>query len=144
MDRKDFIRQCSWACVGLTLGGALLAGCGSHKGIIATRHGDHYVIPKSAFWSEESQRFRNYVIITNDELVFPICVFRKQDETFSALLMECSHQGAELQAFGDRLQCPAHGSEFNQDGVPLNAPADRKLRTFTCTTENDNLLISLR
>lgn len=144
MERKEFIQTCGMACLGFALGGALLTSCGSHKGITATRLGDHYQFPQSTFWNEETQRFRNYVIITNDELVFPICVFRKQDQTYSALLMECSHQGAELQAFGNRLQCPAHGSEFDTDGNPLGAPADRKLRTFSCTLENDNILISLR
>ena len=31
--------------------------------------------------------------------------------------MKCTHQGAELQASGDVLQCPAHGSEFNNQGT---------------------------
>jgi nitrite reductase/ring-hydroxylating ferredoxin subunit len=84
------------------------------------------------------------VIISNDELVFPICVFRKSETEYSALLMECSHQGAELQVYGDRLQCPAHGSEFDREGNPLNAPADKVLRKFQCLVSDNSIKISLR
>ena len=47
--------------------------------------------------------------------------------------MQCTHQGAELQASGDMLQCPAHGSEFNNKGTVTNGPADTDLRTFPVT-----------
>jgi nitrite reductase/ring-hydroxylating ferredoxin subunit len=144
MDRKVFLKQCGWACIGITLGGGLLASCTNHQAIVAVREGDFFTIPKSSFWSEENQKFKRYVIISNDELVFPICVFRKSETEYSALLMECSHQGAELQVYGDRLQCPAHGSEFDREGNPLNAPADKVLRKFQCLVSDHSIKISLR
>jgi len=58
--------------------------------------------------------------------------------------MRCTHQGAELQVFGDKFQCPAHGSEFNSNGGIQNGPADMKLRTFAITIENNQLKISLK
>jgi Rieske Fe-S protein len=58
--------------------------------------------------------------------------------------MRCPHQGAELQVFGDRLQCPAHGSEFNDKGVVKTGPADTNLRTFPVSINKDQLLISLK
>jgi Rieske Fe-S protein len=58
--------------------------------------------------------------------------------------MRCTHQGTELQVFGDKLQCPAHGSEFNNSGAVQNGPADIKLRTFPVTLDNHQLKISLK
>jgi Rieske Fe-S protein len=57
--------------------------------------------------------------------------------------MKCTHQGTELQVFGDRLQCPAHGSEFTLDGNVKNGPADTALRTFPVIKENKTLKIDL-
>jgi len=58
--------------------------------------------------------------------------------------MRCPHQGEELQVFGDRLECPAHGSEFNNKGIVQNGPADSNLRTFPVTIINNQLNISLK
>jgi Rieske Fe-S protein len=60
------------------------------------------------------------------------------------MLMVCTHQGAELQVFGDKLQCPAHGSEFSNRGVLENGPANRDLRKFPIVIENNTLKISLK
>jgi nitrite reductase/ring-hydroxylating ferredoxin subunit len=70
-------------------------------------------------------------------------VYRFADDDYKALLMKCTHQGTELQVFGDRLQCPAHGSEFTNNGAVQNGPADRPLRTFTVSVENDSIKIRL-
>ena len=58
--------------------------------------------------------------------------------------MQCAHQGAELQASGDVLTCPAHGSEFNNKGVVTNGPASRNLRTFPVTITDNVLFIDMR
>jgi Rieske Fe-S protein len=58
--------------------------------------------------------------------------------------MQCSHQGAELQASGDRLTCPAHGSEFDNKGFAQQGPADQALRSFPTTINGETLFIDLR
>lgn len=87
--------------------------------------------------------FRSYVVAQNEKLEYPICVYRFSESDFSAVLMRCTHQGTELQVFGDRLQCPAHGSEFNSTGAVQNGPADKNLRRFILAKENDMLKIDL-
>jgi nitrite reductase/ring-hydroxylating ferredoxin subunit len=77
-------------------------------------------------------------------LKFPVCVYRFSETSYTALYMRCPHQGAELQVFGDRLQCPAHGSEFDDKGVVKTGPADTNLRTFPVSINKDQLLISLK
>ncbi|GAW87970.1 hypothetical protein FPS14_contig00001-0044 [Flavobacterium psychrophilum] len=58
--------------------------------------------------------------------------------------MKCTHQGAELQAFGDKLQCAAHGSEFNNKGIVESGPASSDLKKFPIIIENNTLKISLK
>lgn len=89
------------------------------------------------------KKIARYVVAQNDTLEYPVCVFRDSESEFTALLMRCTHQGTELQVFGDRLQCPAHGSEFTTKGLAQNGPADTNLRRFKVLVENDRLKIDL-
>lgn len=88
--------------------------------------------------------FRPFIIVRNDALQYPICVYRIDDSEYRALWMQCTHQGAELQASGQFLQCPAHGSEFSNNGKITNGPADRDLRAFQVTVTKNELFIDLR
>ena len=88
--------------------------------------------------------YRSYIIVRNEELKFPICVYRFNDAEYSALWMECAHQGAEVQVAGSYLQCPAHGSEYDNRGHVTNGPATRDLRTFPVAVSNNQLFIDLR
>jgi Rieske Fe-S protein len=58
--------------------------------------------------------------------------------------MRCTHQGAELTAYGDKLVCSAHGSEFDNKGNVQNAPAEKPLKTFPVFIDNKTLKISLK
>lgn len=84
------------------------------------------------------------MVVQNDILQYPVCVYRINENEYTALWMQCTHQGAELQVFGDKLQCPAHGSDFTNTGIVQSGPADRKLRTFPVTIEANQLKISLK
>jgi len=84
------------------------------------------------------------LVVGNDVLLFPICVDRFSDNDYSAIWMQCAHQGAELNVAGDYLQCPAHGSEYDNRGKVTNGPADRDLRTFPVAIDNNQLFIDLR
>ncbi len=88
--------------------------------------------------------YSSFIIVRNDALQYPICVYRFNEDEYSALWMKCTHQGAELQASGDVLQCAAHGSEFNNRGMVRNGPAISNLRTFPVTVNQDRVFIDLR
>jgi nitrite reductase/ring-hydroxylating ferredoxin subunit len=129
------------------MGGALFApfleGCASSKVITGTISNSDLVVPLDAF-SMKGGKYRSYVVVQHEQLSYPICLYRFSEDRYSALLMRCTHQGTELQVFGDRLQCPAHGSEFNNRGVVQNGPADTNLRTFPVTIQNNQINISLK
>jgi nitrite reductase/ring-hydroxylating ferredoxin subunit len=138
MNRKQFIVKCGLCAMGLPV---VLAGCAGTRYVTVPIEGDSLVVPTSSF-STEKQTLK-YIVVQNDRLEYPVCVYRFADDDYKALLMKCTHQGTELQVFGDRLQCPAHGSEFTNNGAVQNGPADRPLRTFTVSVENDSIKIRL-
>lgn len=145
MDRKEFVLTCGKSCLGLIGLSLLTEGCAGTKYFSAPLEGSHLVIPLTTFISEKegSPQFLRYIVVENPKLEYPICVYRDSAASFQALLMRCTHQGTELQVFGDRLQCPAHGSEFTNKGDVANGPADTALRTFPVTVRSEQLLIDL-
>jgi Rieske Fe-S protein len=92
----------------------------------------------------EVAAYRACVVVSHDELRFPIAVFRHGPAEFSALWLECSHLGNELQVIGEALHCPAHGSEFSSRGAVTSGPADVPLRKFPVTIDRQYLFIDLR
>ena len=121
MQRRKFIKKCSTGCLGVMAGGLLLEGCASSRYISGTLESSYLTIPKNTFLKQDNS-FLKYVVVQNESLQYPIAVFRINPNEYKAVLMKCTHLGAELQVFGDRLQCPAHGSEFTRSGSVQNGP----------------------
>ncbi len=143
MKRKEFIKTCGLACISGGLLSGVLQSCNPSKIISGNIEGDQLVISLKYFKSKSSSE-NNYVIVRNQKLKFPICVYELDQNNYSALLMQCTHKGAELQAFGNKLQCPAHGSEFTNTGKVTHGPAEKNLRSLTVSLQNDHLKISLK
>jgi Rieske Fe-S protein len=146
MDRRKFIATSCLSCIS---GGLLLAleGCSTaSKLIMADIAGSDMIVPLSEFKQKKGSKkeFRQYLVVQNDLLKYPICIYRFSDTQYQALWMRCTHQGTELQVFGDKMQCPAHGSEFNNLGEVVNGPAAIPLRTFPVTISDQQLKISLK
>lgn len=147
MDRKKFIKRCGHACIGGLFIPSVLQGCSSMKLISKNRvnaeiEGTDLLIPLSSF--EVGEQKRLYIIAQHPMLKYPICVYRFGEEEYTALVMACTHQGTELQVFGERLACPAHGSEFNSKGGVENGPAEESLRSLPVRMEAERLKISLK
>lgn len=123
----------------------LLESCESTRVLASPIEGSFMLVPLTAFQivHRKKIRYKKYVVVQNEQLQFPICIFRLSATEYSAIYMRCSHQGAELQVFGDTLQCPAHGSEFNNTGTVRTAPATEALRRFPVTLENNQLKVNL-
>jgi Rieske Fe-S protein len=146
MNRKEFMKKCGLACAGGSVFTVFLQGCGSTKIVSAAMTGSDLVLAATEFevLKKDQVHFRNYVVVQNDQLEYPVCVYRTSSTTYTALWMKCTHQGTELQAFGDKLHCPAHGSEFNKQGGVENGPAANPLRTFPVALVDGQLKISLK
>ncbi len=143
MERKTFLKTCGLACFSAPLLASLLDSCSGSKIITGKIEESNLLVPLASFESGNNS-FRKYVIAQPDELKYPICIYRFSESEYTALLMKCTHQGTQLEVFGERLECPAHGSEFNDKGIVMEEPADRNLRTFPVTIQKNQLYISLR
>lgn len=132
MDRRNFIAA---SCIGCMSGGLMLSileGCSTSKIISASIIGSDLIVllPDFRMGKRDKTKFKEYVVVQNERLQYPICIYRFDENNYQALWMKCTHQGTELQVFGDKLQCPAHGSAFNDHGKVENGPANAPLRTF--------------
>ena len=146
MDRRKFIKNSCTACLSATVLAALLSSCQATRYISGALGKDSITVSADEFIIKQNNKtgFRSFLIVRNDALQYPICVYRFNENEYSALWMRCTHQGTELQASGDRLQCPAHGSEFDNKGVVKTGPADKALRSFPVTVSNNQIFIDLR
>jgi Rieske Fe-S protein len=97
-----------------------------------------------SYLKKDQPMIRKYIIVKNESLTFPVYLYRFSDNEYSAVLMECTHQGAELSASGDHLHCPSHGSEFDNKGVLSQGPAEKNLRSFKVSADNEKIFIDLR
>jgi len=146
MNRRDFIVNSCAACLGATAVSGLLSSCSTTRYTSGTIGKDGISVSADEFKLNKKGKggYRPFIIVRNESLQYPIYVYRFGETEYSAVWMRCTHQGAELQASGDQLQCSAHGSEFNNKGKVTGGPADRDLRSFPVTVNNNELFIDLR
>ena len=146
MERRKFLKNSCTACLSATVLAGVLSSCSPTRYINGTLGKDGLTVDTNGFIIKQNIKtsHRLFIIVRNDALQYPICVYRFSEKEYSALWMRCTHQGTELQAAGDYLQCTAHGSEFDNKGTVKNGPADRNLRNFPVTVSNNQLFIDLR
>jgi Rieske Fe-S protein len=145
MDRKQFIRQCGFTCLGAVGTSVLIQSCTGAKQINAPLRNNQLEVALSSFiiQGKGTAQYKRYVVVHNEQLNYPIVVYRNGDNDYTALLLRCSHQYNELNVSGELLSCPAHGSEFDSKGNVVNGPADTQLRSFPVTKDNQHLYIQL-
>jgi Rieske Fe-S protein len=145
MDRRTFTQSCL-SCLAGAFVAPVLSACQSTHYASGTMEADGITVLRSEFsyLKKEQLMTRQYIIVRNDRMEFPIYLYRASDSEYSAVLMKCTHQGAELNASGDHLQCPSHGSEFNNKGLVVGGPAENNLRSFKVSAGNEKIFIDLR
>lgn len=146
MERKTFIKTCGLTCLGGSLVSTLLQGCASANYYAQnTITESRITVKKTEFVTLEKEKTvqRKYVLVRTEKTAHPICLYKTSDDQYTALLMECTHKGCELQPHGEYLTCPCHGSEFSNKGVVQNPPAEENLKSFQTITDNENIYIQL-
>jgi Rieske Fe-S protein len=146
MKRREFIISSCSACLSASVLAGLLTSCKTTQYVSGKLNQDGLIVDAEDFKINQNGKtsYRSYIVVRNEELKFPVCVYRFSDTDYSALWMQCAHQGAEVQVSGSYLQCPAHGSEYDNRGRVTNGPATRDLRAFPVTVTNNQLFIDLR
>jgi Rieske Fe-S protein len=144
MYRRHFIKESCAACLSLTAFSVLLTDCSPTHYVSGKLNKDGLILNKDEFKVDNKGSYSSFIVVRNDSLLFPICVYRFSDQDYSAIWLKCAHQGAEVNVIGDRLECPAHGSQYSNRGQVTHGPATNNLRTFPVAVRNEELFIDLR
>ena len=73
----------------------MLQSCNSTKQLTGKITGDDIIVPLRDFETRNGNNiyFKKYIVVQNDILQYPICVYRFNENEFAALWMRCTHQG---------------------------------------------------
>ncbi len=141
MQRRDFLRSscttCLLAASGWMLPAIALTGCGpAAYQVFSTEERENQIeVPADAFAKGP------LVLVRPKGWFYSIALRKHEDNTYSALLLKCTHQDNQLTASSDSFSCSLHGSTFNKEGRVTKGPAERPLKTFAVTTNVKQLII---
>ncbi len=146
MERRDFLKNCVLACGAGAVLSVALAGCKSIYEATSTLDNNRLKLKRTEFTDTEGQQ-RTFVLLRSEKLEFPIALYKKSHpelaDVFTALSTKCTHSGCEVKPNNVSLVCPCHGSEFSNKGAVMNPPAERDLKQYTVTTDNENIFVQL-
>lgn len=139
MERRAFIKGACGICL-LGAAGMLvpsLSSCGSTKSSVykADIKDNQVSIPLSLFAETPLQQLRPKGWLYN------IAVHLRDDKTYHAMLMKCTHMDFGLTVTGSGFVCSQHGSAFDKEGQVKKGPAGQQLTQYRTEVKGDNLII---
>lgn len=142
MNRNTFLKLISSTC--LVSGGVLqtLTGCTTVHRVSVVAQKARLTVPKTEF-NLDNGNSRAMILVKEYSQAFPIALYRSSPNEYTALWMECTHQGCEVKAQPHYLVCPCHGSEYDANGNVVLGPAEVNLKSFDLTTDHENIYIHL-
>lgn len=138
MERREFIRSSCNACLLAAAGYFLptLAGCSPKYSVFKTEVVDEkLMLPLTTFGQSSMQ------IVRPKGWYYDIAVEKKEDGSYAALLLQCTHQENQLTPDGNGFHCTLHGSQFDKNGNVRKGPAERSLKHYDTYVDNDHLII---
>lgn len=140
MKRKEFLKSsaaftclmCSGAAV------ALLESCAPKAGPLLTleKNQKDFSLPETA-WDGG-----NVVMVARKG--GPDIFVHKEGNTYTALPLKCSHQGARLKWKENKLICGLHGSVFNADGTVVKGPAKQPIMPYQVQTREGYVFVTIQ
>jgi Rieske Fe-S protein len=141
MERKEFLTSTCKACMLMAAGYFLpkLSGCSTTYSVFKTDIVDKKVsVPLNMFDQNPLQ------FVRPQGWYFDIAVQKNADNTYQALLLQCTHQENQLTPVGKNgYHCSQHGSEFDANGNVKKGPAEKPLERYYTSIENNNLIIEV-
>lgn len=139
MQRRDFIRSSCTTCLLTATGWMLpaLTGCGpAAYQVLSTEEKENRIeIPADAFAKGP------LVLVRPHGWFYSVALRKHEDNTYSALLLKCTHQDNQLTASSEGYSCSLHGSTYNKEGRVIKGPAEQALKTFSVTSNANQLII---
>lgn len=142
MERRHFIKATCGICL-LAAAGAMLpsiAAYGKDRGKVykTELNGNNEVIIPLELFNETTLQ-----VVRVKKQYYDIAVHKKEDGTFDAILMKCTHMDNQLTITGEGFHCNLHGSEFDKQGAVVKGPAEQPLTMYTTTINEGNLIINI-
>jgi Rieske Fe-S protein len=140
MDRKAFLKNsCTFCLCGMAAALPSLTGCSpAGYAVFKTVPVNNMVEIPLAFFEKANMQF-----VRPKDWLYDIAVHKKEDGSFSAILMQCTHMANQLTPSQSGFTCSLHGSRFNGEGQVIKGPAEKSLKTFATTVSHNSLLIKI-
>ncbi|HVM88292.1 MAG TPA: Rieske (2Fe-2S) protein [Puia sp.] len=141
MQRRQFLKSSCNFCLLAGTGFLFneLASCSTAYQIMEANIVDNAIaIPVDGFAQNPIQ------FVRPSGWLYDIAVQKKADNTYEALLLQCTHQNNQLVASGHGYNCSLHGSRFNQDGTVTKGPAENALKKYKTSIAENTLVIVLK
>jgi Rieske Fe-S protein len=121
-------------------GASLLEGCaGISEFVGLTVNNNTIAVPLASIAKGEKNKINTGTTSWHNDILLVVA-----DPTdYRALEMRCTHADNILSASNNGLYCTFHGSAFNLKGDVVNGPANRPLKKFRTSQENDHITIFL-
>lgn len=74
---------------------------------------------------------------------YDIAVEKRTDNTYKALLMQCTHQDNQVTLSGTGYSCSLHGSQFDKDGKVKKGPAEDPLTQYNAYLRDGQVIIEI-
>jgi len=83
------------------------------------------------------------LIVRPRELGYDIALRKENDNSYTALLLRCTHAENPLVSTGDGFQCNLHGSRFDEEGNVVKGPAEFSLFRYKTELISDEIIIHI-
>jgi Rieske Fe-S protein len=142
MERRNFLKSscniCLLAATGYFLSELTACSPAAYQVIKTEIINDEIQIPVASFMQSTMQ------FVRPKGWYYDIAVRKKEDNTYQALLMQCTHQENQLTPTGNGYTCSLHGSQFNKEGKVTKGPAENSLKGYTTSLNQENLIIHIK
>lgn len=140
MQRRKFISSSCKICLLGAAGYSLLQleSCAATSSVYKTAITDGNLnVPITLFDKTAVQ------IVRPNGWYFDVAVQKNTDNSYTALLLQCTHQENQLTPTGTGYHCSLHGSDFDKQGNVKKGPAEKPLQHFETSVSNDILNIHI-
>lgn len=139
MERREFLSSSCKICLLGAAGFSLtqIVSCATTSSVYKTNitNGDLNV-PLNLFEKSSLQ------IVRPAGWYYDVAVQKNDDNSYTALLLQCTHQQNQLTPTGTGYHCSLHGSDFDKQGNVRKGPAEEPLHHFETSVNNN--LVSVR
>jgi cytochrome b6-f complex iron-sulfur subunit len=134
--RREFVKQAGFLAMAACCG--LFENCTTYKNIRAKSLDGKVIVIRA------DMQDNNFAVVHVEGLRAPLYLCKTGTDSYSAVLMLCTHKQCEVKPTGNFLTCPCHGSEFTATGKVQKEPATQDLFPYKTSYDENNIYIHLK